>query len=92
MRQDNTLGFSPLATIFPLWYCFHSKGRFMVSQGYDIYRVSERGMSRARDSDIVALALAEQRAIVTMDLDFAAIIAKSGEQFPSAIIFRLEDS
>ncbi len=64
----------------------------LSSQGYDIYRVSDRGMSRARDSEIVALALAEQRAIITMDLDFAAIIAKSGEQFPSAIIFRLDDA
>ena len=54
----------------------HRTVRHLGVQGYDIYRVSERGMSRAKDSEIVALALSEERAIITMDLDFAAIIAK----------------
>lgn len=69
----------------------HRTVSHLAALGYDIFRISERGMSRAKDSEIVTLAIIENRSIITMDLDFAAIIAKSGEQFPSAIIFRLDD-
>ena len=69
----------------------HRTVSHLTAQGHDVYRVSERGMSRASDAEIVGLALNEQRVIRTMDLDFAAIIAKSSEKFPSAMIFRLEN-
>ncbi|MDO8283279.1 MAG: DUF5615 family PIN-like protein [Thermodesulfovibrionia bacterium] len=59
--------------------------------GHDIYRINEKGLPKAKDSEIVDIAINEQRIILTMDLDFPAIIAKSGMSTPSAIIFRLSD-
>ena len=61
------------------------------SIGHDIYRISEKGLPRAKDREIVDIAIKEERTIMTMDLDFAAIIAQSKKSFPSAIIFRLSD-
>jgi len=64
---------------------------YLKSKGHDIYRISDKGLARAKDSEIVELAVKEERIILTMDLDFAAIIAKSNKRMPSAIIFRLSD-
>ncbi len=61
------------------------------SSGHDIYRISEKGIPKAKDSEIVDIAIDEQRIILTMDLDFPAIIAKSQKSSPSAIVFRLSD-
>lgn len=64
---------------------------FLRSMMYDVYRNSEIGLLRARDVEIVDIAVREERIILTMDLDFAAIIAKSKGTTPSAIIFRVSD-
>lgn len=64
---------------------------YVRSLGHDIYRISEKGLPKAKDSEIVDRAIKEQRIILTMDLDFSAIIAKSQKSTPSAIIFRLSD-
>lgn len=61
------------------------------SLGHDIYRISEKGLYRAKDHDIVEIAIGENRVILTMDLDFAAIIATSHTTIPSAVIFRMMD-
>ncbi len=64
---------------------------YLKSLGYDVYRISEKGLPKAKDSELVDIAIKEQRAILTMDLDFSAIIARSQKSVPSAIIFRLSD-
>ena len=64
---------------------------YLRSTGHDVYRISERGLPKAKDREIVDIAENEQRIILTMDLDFPAIIATSRKSTPSAIIFRLSD-
>ena len=51
--------------------------------------VSEVGMSRASDADILR-ARAESRACVTLDADFHSLLATGGESGPSAIRIRKE--
>lgn len=65
--------------------------QYLKYLGHDIYRISEKGLPKAKDHEIVERAIQEQRIILTTDLDFSAIIAKSQKSTPSAIIFRLSD-
>lgn len=55
---------------------------------HDAFHARERGLSRAADTDLVALALSESRVLVTADLDFPRIIALSGKDAPGLILFR----
>lgn len=57
--------------------------------GWDVVHVSEVGMSRASDADILR-ARAESRACVTLDADFHSLLATGGESGPSAIRIRKE--
>lgn len=59
-------------------------------RGWDVQHVNERGMSRAEDSAIIALALLEQRMVVTLDADFHALLAVSGATGPSVLRIRME--
>jgi predicted nuclease of predicted toxin-antitoxin system len=43
--------------------------------GWDVVHVSEIGMSRASDTDIVQRARAELRVCVTLDADFHSLLA-----------------
>ena len=56
--------------------------------GHDAVHVRERGLSRAPDEELFALAVTEHRVIVTADLDFARILALSGRSGPGLILFR----
>lgn len=58
--------------------------------GWDVTHVSEIGMSRAEDVDILQRARSEQRVCVTLDADFHALLATSGERGPSVIRVRKE--
>lgn len=62
----------------------------LVQAGWDVTHVSDIGMSRADDIDILQRARAEQRVCVTLDADFHAILATSGEPGPSVIRVRKE--
>ena len=59
-------------------------------RGWDVQHVSERGMSRAEDSAIIAVARLEQRMVVTLDADFHALLAVSGATGPSVLRIRME--
>jgi predicted nuclease of predicted toxin-antitoxin system len=58
--------------------------------GWDVVHVSEIGMSRADDADILRRARAEGRVCVTLDADFHSLLATKGERGPSAIRIRKE--
>ena len=60
-------------------------------RGYDAVRLREQGLQRLPDSDIFAKARAEERVVLTFDLDFGEIAAAAGTALPSVIIFRLQD-
>ena len=55
---------------------------------HDAVHVRELGMAASPDSDIFELAKNEQRIIVSADTDFAEILSKQSESFPSLILFR----
>ncbi len=64
---------------------------FLRSLGHDALRASERGLDCAKDESIVEFARANGMVILTMDLDFTAILARTQAQGPSTILFRLRN-
>ncbi len=56
--------------------------------GWDVVHVSEIGMSRADDVDILERARAEARICVTLDADFHSLLAIGGVRGPSVIRIR----
>ncbi|MFH1438356.1 MAG: DUF5615 family PIN-like protein [Pseudomonadota bacterium] len=65
---------------------------WLRSMGYDSVHLRDEGLGKISDRDIVSKAIAEERTILTCDLDFGDILAVSGLTFPSVIIFRLENA
>ena len=65
--------------------------QYLRERGYDAVHLREQKLQRLPDVQIVAKAIAEQRIILTHDLDFGRIVALSGEHAPSVVTFRLDD-
>jgi predicted nuclease of predicted toxin-antitoxin system len=63
---------------------------FLRAKGHDVVRAGDVLSATASDVQLVALAQAEQRTVLTQDLDFSAIVALSGESSPSIISLRLD--
>ena len=68
--------------------------RSTVSQlsktGIEAVHVGEIGMAAADDAEILAFAEQHSRAVVTLDADFHALLARSGAAGPSVIRVRIE--
>lgn len=60
--------------------------------GYDCIHVSEIGMSKAADEEILAFSLGRNGVVVTLDADFHTILAVSGASGPSVIRLRFAGS
>lgn len=58
--------------------------------GYECWHVSEFGMQRAADEDILSLARERGCVVVTLDADFHALVAVRGLLGPSVIRIRRE--
>jgi len=65
---------------------------WLRQQGHDASHLREQGLHRLPDNDIFAKTLNEQRILLTYDLDFAEIVALSGRQRVSVIVFRLSNT
>ncbi len=63
---------------------------FLCGQQHDAVHLRDRGLQRLPDPDIVTLAVAESRVVVTFDLGFSRILALQQLAQPSMILFRLE--
>jgi predicted nuclease of predicted toxin-antitoxin system len=61
---------------------------WLRQQGHDAVHLREEGLQRMLDPDILAKARTEGRTLLTMDLGFGYLLAASGAQLPSVIIFR----
>ncbi len=68
-----------------------STARFLETLDHDAIHLRDQGLQRLPDQLIVAKAVAEERIILTHDLDFGRIVALSGSTVPSVITFRLSN-
>ncbi|MEK6581808.1 MAG: DUF5615 family PIN-like protein [Nitrospirota bacterium] len=64
----------------------------LKKNGYDIIRITGKLPATASDNEIIQLASKEQAVIITQDLDFSAIIAQSGLNWPSVISLRVANA
>lgn len=64
---------------------------FLSGLGHEVVHALDLGMARAADEEIVERAKAEDRSILTRDLDYGAILAATGETEPGVIILRVGD-
>jgi predicted nuclease of predicted toxin-antitoxin system len=58
---------------------------------HDVLHLSEEGLHRLPDDEILRFAQRERRVILTFDLDFGDLLAAGAFSLPSVVIFRLLD-
>lgn len=59
--------------------------------GHDAVHLREQGLKRLPDGQIIDKARTEERIVLTMDLEFGYLLAVSGGNLPSVILFRLSN-
>ena len=64
---------------------------FLRRSGHDAIHVRELAMQRAPDRALAEKARADNRILLTFDLDFGAVLALGVLDRPSVVIFRLSD-
>lgn len=62
----------------------------LVEAGHEVVHARDVGLRSAPDATVLAAALDGGRVLVTLDTDFGALIAHSGAQLPSVVLFRGE--
>ena len=65
---------------------------WLRSQGHDAVHLGEQGLHRLPDEDIFRKAITEGRIVLTFDLDFSEILAFSGGNPASVVLFRLRNT
>ena len=60
-------------------------------RAHDAVHLRDEQLIRLPDTDILAKARLEGRVLLTFDLDFGDLLASSGQNLPSVIIFRLRN-
>ncbi len=64
---------------------------FLRQKGHAAVHLHEEGLDQITDVAVLRKAREENRVLLTHDLDFGALLAASGAQLPSVVIFRLHD-
>jgi predicted nuclease of predicted toxin-antitoxin system len=59
--------------------------------GFDAVHLLDEDLHHMSDGDILGKARREERILLTHDLDFGELLAASGGELPSVVIFRLKD-
>lgn len=65
--------------------------RWLAKNGYDVKCVRDINPT-ANDSEILHLAVTENRMVITMDKDFGELVYNSGKLHSGVLILRLEDA
>ena len=61
---------------------------WLRSLGHDAFHACELSMSRAADEVILATAIAQERVIITADLDFPRLFSQLGAAGPGLVLLR----
>ena len=61
---------------------------WLASQGHDAVHASVARLDRSTDAEILTRARQEARTVLTADLDYPRLLALSGADGPSLILFR----
>lgn len=62
--------------------------RFLRAQGHDVFDVKEAGLAGSSDRELIRIAHAQQRVIVTHDRDFGRLVFLSDEPFFGIVYLR----
>jgi predicted nuclease of predicted toxin-antitoxin system len=65
--------------------------RTLRADGHDVLAIAEF-MQQSVDSELLALALAEQRILLTEDKDFGSLVFAGGNQSPGVVLLRLNSN
>jgi len=65
---------------------------WLRDQGHEALHLREHGMHRATDEAILTKAIAEDRIVITFDLDFGTLAALARDRSPSIVLFRLNNA
>jgi len=65
---------------------------WLRTSGHDVVHLRDQGLQRLPNGDIFQKAHVEGRVLMTFDLDFGEIVAASGGQVVSVILFRLHNT
>ena len=65
---------------------------WLPAGGHDASHLREQGLHRLPNGAIFRKAFAEQRIVLTLDLDFGELVSASADQIVSVIVFRLHDT
>ena len=65
---------------------------WLRSSGHDAVHLREEGLQRLPDEGVFAKARAENRILLTFDLDFGEIVAMNAGSVVSVVVFRLRDT
>lgn len=65
---------------------------WLRASGHDAVHLRDEGLQRLPNGEIFQKASSEQRIVLTFDLDFGEIVAGSGGQIVSVILFRLRNA
>jgi predicted nuclease of predicted toxin-antitoxin system len=65
---------------------------WLRGEGHDASHLRDQGLQRLADGQVFSKAAAEQRIVLTFDLDFGEIVALSASPATSVILFRLRDT
>ena len=63
--------------------------RLFTESGHDAVTVLDEGIGGATDAEIASVCLAEERVLVTQDVDFADIRMYPPGDYPGIVVFRL---
>ena len=62
--------------------------QWLAIQGHDAVHASAMGLDRSADTEILTRAKQDARTVVTADLDYPRLLALTGAEGPSLILFR----